>query len=310
MNKFDEFVETVQAQNTKKVVKSLQAVCEYDYSNCTAEDVKQVVLGMNPNSVKSIITICYVIGLYAKYLGNNELYNIVQGFDKNSLWAEAKPNAPRKYISHDGFEEVVHDIGIYEDYNGFYQQVLFRCVYEGIYNDDMSVIKNLRASDINGNVITLREDNGHTYDLEVSAELAKDLLDLSTQDKWERKNRYGSCQVGISGVHHDSCFKVEIRKGASEYSYRYSYYRILRKIAKEYVEYNLLPLQIYISGMTYRIGLKLSECGISLEDAFANQNRDRVVGKIIADELKRCNCDTEVRNFRQMVKGHLEVFTH
>ena len=61
--------------------------------------------------------------------------------------------------------------------------------------------------------------------------------------------------------------------------------------------------------MMYRIGLKLQEHDISLEEAFADQNRDRLVSKIISEELERCNCDTEIRNFRQAVKGHLDVFS-
>ena len=100
---------------------------------------------------------------------------------------------------------------------------------EGIYNDDMSVIKNLRASDIKGNMVTLREDSGHSYDIEVSEEFAIDLKELSYIDTWERKNRYGLCKIKIEGLYSDSCFKVENRKGSSEYAYRYTYYRILRK---------------------------------------------------------------------------------
>ena len=71
---------------------------------------------------------------------------------------------------------------------------------------------------------------------------------------------------------------------------------------------NLLPLQIYISGIMHRIGLKLNEQGIIIEDAFSEHNRDRRVGQIIADELLRCNCNMEVKNFRQMIKGHLDTF--
>ena len=47
---------------------------------------------------------------------------------------------------------------------------------------------------------------------------------------------------------------------------------------------------------------------ISLEDAFSSHNRDRIVKEIISNELQRCNCDTEVKSFRQMVKGHLDIF--
>lgn len=305
---FEKFVETLESPNTIKVVKSMQAIGKYDYTNCTIDDIEQVILNMNPNSLRAIITMCYVFSLYAQYLKDDRLYQIIQGIDRNALWNLAKPNAAKKFISHSLYEEVYHDIGMYEELNALYHQALFRCLYEGIYSDDMSVIKNLRSSDIHGNIVTLHEDNGRSYDIQISHGLASDLKELGSVNTWERKNRWGTFSMKVDGLHPDSCFKVENRKDSSEYSYRFSYYRVLRKIAKEYLEYNLLPLQIYVSGMMYRIGLKLKEHNIDLEDAFSDHNRDRLVGKIISDELVRCNCDTEVRNFRQIVKGHLDVF--
>ena len=305
---FKLFIETLEAPNTIRVVNSLQAIGNYDYSNCTSDDLERIILSTNPNSPKAIITVCYVIGLYAKYLKNEKIYKMVQDIDKNALWIKAKPNAAKKFISNSVFEEVYHDIGVYEEFNSFHYQMLFRCLYEGIYNDDMSVLKNLRASDIRGNIVTLHEDNGHSYDLEISSKLTDGLRELSLIDTWERKNRYGVFNIKLSGIYNDSCFKVELRKGSGEYSYRYTYYRMLRKVSKDYLEYNLLPLQLYVSGMMYRIRLKLEEHNISLEDAFALNNKDRVVNRIIYNELERCNCNTVVKNFRQMVQGHLDVF--
>lgn len=305
---FEKFINTLGSLNTAKVARSLSDIGNHDYSNVTPIDLEQIILGLKPNSPKAITTIVYILGLYAKYLDNNEMYHMTRDLDRNALWARAKNDAPKKFISHSSFENVYHDIGVYEEYNSFYQQTLFRCLYEGIYNDDMSVIKNLRASDIKENIVTLREDNGKEYSLYVSDKLAEDLKKLGTIDVWERKNRYGTCKIKTMGLHDDSCFKVENRKGSSEYSYRYTYYRILRKIAKEYLEYNLLPLQTYVSGMMYRISVNLKECGITLEEAFSSGNKNRDVNRIISDELSRCNCNTEVRNFREMVNGHLDVF--
>jgi hypothetical protein len=308
-NDFDDFIKTIKAPNTLKVVNSLQDIGKYDYSECTLADLEKIIISMKPNSLRAITTICYVLGLYSKHLNNKQLYDLIQEINRNELWLKAKPNAPKKFISYSKFEDVYRDIGIYEDLNSFYYQTLFKCLYEGIYSDDMSVIKNLRASDIKGNIVTLKEDNGHSYELEMSKELAVDLKEMSSINVWERKNRYGIVRIKTEGLYSDSCFKVENRKGSSEYAYRYSYYRLLRKISKEYLEYNLLPLQLFISGIMYRIGLKLEYYGITIEKAFSDQNRDRLVSKIIADELLRCNCNTEVRNFREMVKGHLDVFT-
>lgn len=309
MNDFEQFVETLKAPGTMKVARSMKALGEHDYSNCTSEDLENIILSMQPNSPKAVITICYVLGSYAKYLQNDTLYLMVRELDRNSLWIKAKPNARKKYISNAVFEDVYNDIGVYEDYNGFYLQTLFRCLYEGIYNDDMSVVKNLRASDVNGNIVTLREDNGHSYKLEISTGLAEDLKELGELDTWERRNRYGTVKFAIGGLYSDSCFKVENRNGSPQDSnYRYVYYRMLRKIFKDYLEYHVSPSQLYISGIMYRIILKLEEHNISLMEAFIKNSKNGIVTKIIADELVRCNHNITVGNFREMVKGHLEVF--
>ena len=164
-NDFNNFIETIKSPNTLKVINSLRAIGQYDYSNCTLVDLEEAILTMKPNSPRSITTICYVLGLYARYLNDDRLYNMIQEVDRNKLWLIAKPNATKKFISHSKFKDVYSEIGIYEDFNQFYHQTLFKCLYEGIYNDDMSVVKNLRASDIKGNIVTLREDNGNSYDI-------------------------------------------------------------------------------------------------------------------------------------------------
>lgn len=305
---YDDFIGAFDSVNTARVAKSLSGIGDHDYSDVSPIDVEQIILSLKPNSPKAITTIVYIMSLYAKYLGNNELYNMVQDIDRNMIWSIAKKSASKKFISFSNYKDVYANIDMYEDYNSFYIQTLFRCLYEGIYSDDMSVIKNLRASDINDNIVTLRKDNEEPYDLLITDKLADDLIKLSSIDIWERRNRYGTCKIDISGVHDDSCFKVESRKDSSEYSYRYTYYRILRKISKEYLGYNLLPLQIFVSGIMYRINLNFIDKGITLEEGFADKNKNRIVNKIISDELNRCDYDIEVRNFREMVSGHIDVF--
>lgn len=306
---YKQFVESIQSPNTAKVARYLRALGDYDYSDCTLERLEEIVLNMKPSSPRAITSICYILKLYAKFMGNEKLYQITLEVDRNSLWLKAKPEAGKKFISHSEFMEVYHDVGVYEDFNGFYKQTLFRCLYEGIYNDDMSVLRNLRASDVHGHTAALRGDNGNTFELEISGELASDLIEMGSVNSWERRNRYGSLEVMITGLHPDSCFKTEIRKDGSEHSYRYAYYRILRDIVRNYVGHSLPPLQLYVSGMMHRIELKLAEHDISLAEAFAMGNKNKLVSQIIGDELERCHYNAPVRNFREMVCGRLEDFT-
>ena len=207
------------------------------------------------------------------------------------------------------YEMVIKDIATYEEYNALYYELLFSCIWSGIYNDDLSVIKNLKASDIeDSGILTLREDNGHVYKFKVSERLAKDLKQLSSVNIWERRNRFGICKVEMRGVNADTVFKIENRSTASQDSFRFTFYAKLRKIAKEYLEQPLLPLQLYASGLMHRIKTELERNNISLIDAFADNSRNRMAHLIIQKELTRCNSNFELGNFRELVKGHLDSF--
>jgi hypothetical protein len=204
---------------------------------------------------------------------------------------------------------ITKDIATYEEHNALYYELLFSCIYYGIYNDDLSVIKNLRSSNINDDgTILLQEDNGHSYKFKIPERLAKDLKQLASINTWNRPNRFGICNVDMRGAYSDSVFKIESRNTASDGSYRFSYYAKLRKISKEYLGHGLLPLQLYTSGIMHRIKAELEKNNMSLEEAFSDNNRNKMAHLIISKELIRCNSGIELGNFREMVKGHLDSF--
>lgn len=280
------------------------------------EELEQFILNLKPNSPKAIITICYALGLYARWLkeqnliDNNDFLERVQSIDRNALWKKAKPNVSSKFISYDEYKEVIYEIGLYEDLNSLYYQTLLQCMYEGVYSDDMSVIKNLSLSDIkNDNTLLLKKDDGLTYEFNVTTNLVKNLKELAINSSWERKIRNGICQITIKGIKPDSCFKIERRNIDTDGNYRYSYYARLRKVSKDYFERSIPAFNVFISGIMYRIGCELKKNNITLEDAFSERSRNEIAYSIISNELKRCNYGIKVSNFREIVKGNIDVFT-
>lgn len=315
MNNVERFIESIEVSNTAKVVKFVLKDVDVNIENFSLMELEQFILDLKPSSPKMIITITYVLGLYAKWLkeqgivSNDNLYQMIQSLDKKLLWKKAKPSAKKKFISYEQYQTVVKDIATYEEFNALYYELLFSCIYHGLYNDDLSVIKNLRKSNISDEgIITLQEDNGHTYKLKVPEKLALDLKKLADINIWQRKNRFGTCNVEMRGLYSDSIFKIENRSTASNDSFRFTYYAKLRKIAKEYLEYSLLPLHLYASGIMQRIKVELDKNNISLKEAFTDNNRNKIAHMIIQKELIRCNSGIEVGNFRELVKGHLESF--
>lgn len=308
MDNIQRFLESIEVKNTFKVANYVLKDAKDNIENYSLIELENFILDKKPNSPKAITTICYVLGLYAKWLDNDDMQHLIQSFDKKLLWKKSKPNVDKKFISHKQYKEIMHDIGVYEDYNSLYYQLLFQSVYEGIYSDDMSVVKNLKGSDVDNNVVTLYEDNGHSYKLRITEELAKGLKELSKVDIWERRNRYGLCKVEAKGLSSNTVFKIEYRNTDSIGTYRHSYYSRLRKISREYVERTLTPLQLYVSGIMYRIEKELNKNGILLEEAFCDYGRNRKSYTIISNELVRCNYSGDVGNFKEMVKGHLDSF--
>lgn len=297
------FVDSIESENTAKIARSMSYIGEHDYNCVTPPMIDAVVLDMKPKSMKDITTTLYIMSLYAVHLGNKDMEYMIRSADRKLLWRMAKPNAPRKFISPSEFEDIYDSILKHEEHNAVYYASLFASIYYGIYSDDLGALKNLRASDINGTSV-------HVGDIviDIPIELSRNLLSLADSNTWWRNNRYGAYKVSTKGLHDDSCFKVESRNGTTEYTYRYSYYRMLRKIAKEYIGRGLTPLQLYVSGIMSRLSKRLDDIGVTLEDAFSDNNKSRSVGKVIRDELDYSGYDIEVRNFREIVKGHIDTF--
>ena len=315
MTNIERFINSIESSNSQKVAKYALKDIDDNIENYNLMEIEQLILDRKPNSPKEIVTVCYVLGSYSKWLqeqgmvDNDNLYQLVSSLDKKLLWKKCKPNAKKKFISEKDYQRVIKDIATYEEYNALYYELLFGCIWNGIYNDDLSVIKNLRSSKISDDgIVTLEEDNGHNYKIKVPEKLASDLKLLANISAWQRPNRFGICNVEMRGVYKDSVFKVEHRTTASNGSYRFTYYSKLRKIAKEYLEHSLLPLQLYTSGIMHRIKVELERNGISLEEAFADNSRNKMAHLIIQKELIRCNSSIEVGNFRELVKGHIDSF--
>lgn len=312
----ERYISSIESLNSQKVIKHVFKKVDVDnIEHYNLIQIEQLIINATPSSPKEIITMIYVISSYLKWLqeqsiiDNDNAYQIMQSIDKKLLWKKCKPKAKRKFISNEQYQMIIKDIATYEEYNALYYELLFSCIWFGVYSDDLSVIKNLRSRDIGENgVITLQEDNGHIYKLKVPEKLALDLKQLAGINTWQRRNRFGICNVDMRGLHSDSVFKIENRSTASNDSFRFTFYAKLRKIAKEYLEYSLLPLQLYTSGIMYRVKTELEKSGISLEEAFADNSRNKTAHMIIEKELVRCNSNIELSNFRELVKGHLESF--
>lgn len=184
--------------------------------------------------------------------------------------------------------------------------------YEGIFSDDLSVYKNLRASNIHGNTVTIYDDNGNSRDVEISETLTNCLLELSSVFNWERQNKYNAYSVDISGEYNDCCFKLEKRANSNHKpnAYKDNYYRIFRTVSNEYLGYSITAKQVYVSGIMYRACQKMKSAGIDPKEIMLERkhsNSDKI-NSILKEEFQRSGYMSTTANFKEYIRGHVDIF--
>lgn len=307
-SRYEEFISSLSSSKSASVARSLSVLGDFDYTNCDAELVTQAILSTHPTTVAFISTVCSYLKRYAEFIGNEELIKIIVSLDRQEILKRCKPKS--RFISHHQLQEILHDIDMWEEHNSLYYQSLFWSIYEGIYNADLSVIKNLRASDIDGNKVTLYPDNGESYELVIPTELAELLAELSEVNGWEQNARQ-IIVIPFSSGYPDSCFKMvqrENNNGITVDRIRDFYYKKLRKISTDYVGFNISIKNIFVSGVMHRIQIRLEEAGYTLEDAFSFNRKKSEISNIIAAELEYSHFNIEPRAFRSLIAGHLNDF--
>jgi len=305
-----------------KQAKAYKTVGKYNYTNCRENLIKEVIISCNPQKGrKSINPIIQVISNFAKYIGDNNLLQVVQSIDRDDVWNEVKGTVDDRFISHQEFEFVLNSVlrnnSKYYFYNNEYFAALFWCIYEGIYNSDYSLLYNLRACNINGCNVTTYNKNGAEYKYVLPKKLVNILLELSDKDVWETSY----ANYDLIGEYPDCCFKKShrTRKNDKEETadkeetnktntYVYFYRSRLRKINKEYIKRKLLPQEIFISGIMHRIILRAKEKHIKWQEIFRFKSKNSVYNNIIVQELERSHYKTSVKAFKEKVVDYLYVF--
>ena len=105
MNNIERFIGAIESQNSQKVAKFVLKNVSDNIENYNMMELEQLILDRKPSSPKEIVTVCYILGSYSKWLqeqnivDNDNLYQMVSSIDKKLLWKKCKPNAKKKFIN-------------------------------------------------------------------------------------------------------------------------------------------------------------------------------------------------------------------
>lgn len=283
------------------------------------KEFKNFLIKLKPNTKDIIWNYRFIIGEFVGwcidkgYTNNKQLYQIIKSVDVDDIWTLTKYDAPIKFLNDKQFKQLLESIDKYEQQeNKLYYITLFQAIYEGIYGKNLYEISELRVSDIKGNTVNLRHENGTETKLQISNELVCNLIELSNQQEWIKSGRGGSLYSHkLIGKYEDSCFKV-VRKidcVNEDNAIKNFYYHKIRKIYKEHLKSGIITKDIYYSGIINRIIKQMKSKNYNLEESLIHYRNkvDVNIYNIFADELKRVNCELNPSHFKNRILEYIDI---
>lgn len=278
--------------------------------NISEESICEYIAKKKYTTFKGVRRLLTLISAYGKSAGSKETVALAKNLDAKKLWSQTTAPSNR-FVSYAQFQDIYNSLDSDYAINGLYCRTLFLAVYEGVYSGTFDVLANLRASDIHGNVLTLRTDNGHVYDFEVSQMLADNLRELSRVKEWAIQKGDVWCYLDMTSAYDDSCFKVCVKETLDK-DISVSVRRKLRSLfGKTIIDFvhdkTCHPYQFYVSGLLHRITPTLKAEGLTISDAL-KAPYSQVAVKILRDEMTRCNDLSDVATLRTSMSGYLDMF--
>lgn len=295
------------------------------FLSASDEEIIKAIKKLHPTSMNYLYGVTNVIRHYYDQCDCGRQLNI----DYKQLWGELqeeyrKNNSyQRKFIDPKSLNNLLfmirnldetRDVAFGID-NGLWLATFVDALWQGIFSNHLTALYNLSASDVHGNLVDVKSDEEKPYTIEVTNELAENLIKVSQLRKWLRHPG----AVEIQGKYPDSCFKFERRREDSD-NYRHSYMSRIRKIYTDHLDYKLQAKNIYISGLVMRItkrvmefhGFDDSKYEDCLRNIFEIKDKRAVfppsVKINIEEELERCNYQSGFHTLRRYIAGHIEDF--
>ena len=314
-------------KNERVACKKITEFCEknkFDSENILSyneNEFRELLNYFKPTSLVELSNLVYRIGkvirIYSDENGLEWNNSVLINIDKETLWLSLKEeNDFKRYFNENKYNSIIEELNkdVLFDGNDLYYKTLFMAIYEGMYNKNLTELKNLRVSDIDNvqNIVTLKDDNGNVRQLEISDELKKNLIKLSSVNVWYKIQGRSHTPIGryIGGEYNDSIFKILTynNKDKSK-SYKEFYYRRLKTLCEEFLGYNTTPMQIFISGIMNRVYKQMKELNANIGDLRNSKNNYTSMAKfLIRKECNRVNYNVNLHSFMRVLKSYADVF--
>lgn len=294
----------------------INSICAPDkVMEMSVDELIDLFIQIQPNGITEVRNLKGSTTKYAEFYGYNDFLKVAEQVEPLKVWEMYCTSGLKKqrFISKYAFEKLLMEIHSEKErnteiLNSEYRVALLRCIYEGVWSDDWSVIINLRGQDVHGNVVTVRPDNREPFELTVSEELAVSLIKLSGSNSLERRNRSGMFPIPAYGKYHDSCFKLENRKD-EDIDRKQCYWRAIKKVYEAVgFEPRIKPRQLYVSGLIEKVKNELEKNGIALEQVFVYRGRHKAGIEIVKRVMDEHGYPYSYVDLSKMIIGHVENF--
>ena len=316
---FEDFCDSFESYGTKTGYRS--SLIKFDFSDISKWENEDYILEQfeqaKPNTITQTKVSKSGIRAFLRYCYEHaeddaEKFQFLKAemavadLPSGKIWERIGTEKERRFISFAELKRVIKEIDVsWDNPNALSYSTLFLAVYEGVYsNTDLAIINNVRLSDIEGNILHA-DDGEQKYDLVISDELKEHMKELGSMNTMVRKNRYREYEIPVYGKDVDSVFKREQRLGDD---YNGAYRNKIRTVVAEFLDYNLKPKALYVSGLMHKIKIALENNGHTLEDGFACDVPSKEVLEIIRIEMNNFHYPFDYRVLKNYVMNNLSDF--
>lgn len=229
-----------------------ERILKKDLYMFTLDEIRLTVLDMGYSSLNTVRNTISIIKNYidwsetAGYRHSNT--NVLASVDDEWL-NKLTVKRQKTLISIDEFEEIKSHIVNEND------KLMLDLLWNGVFGKELSEIRTLQVSNIEGNIVTLFDKDGSSREIELCEDIIKRIY--AVNDLKEELDLNGNVQpLNIT----DYVFKHRVKKDDNHDIINYSYVlRRIKDILEPFKDYKLTAKSLYNSGMIHKYYEALKE---------------------------------------------------
>lgn len=272
---------------------STEEIFNSDLYNFNLDQIELVMKNINPKNLSSSRNYLAIFKKYISWAYENGYHrsniNLIENIDNS--WHEKFLSTQQSLFSEKGLREVEKQLVNYQD------SLPLRLAFNGIIGNKLSEMINLKIDDVEGNMVTVCDENGETRIVRVD-DRCVELIEKAYNEKIYQ-NYNGKASRVAGRELEDSKFILRPLKKKATVSYQLEYFSLLGRLRriKTLVDLPLLsPKNLERSGIIYDAFLIGLEKGRFDKEGFDILTKKYVIQQLLVDGKYYYN-KTIYRNF-------------